>query len=345
MTEEDKVRRWISVANEQPNAKFNLAVLKYRNPQRDDIGDYIFSDIDIPEAKYNDAVIKYNEGNFNDALEQFESIEKGTLTEKVTLAVSLCHFAIGIKCLKGIKSEKAQALDHFQKAPKCDKSNLYIGVCYFYGYGIAVDRSKALEYFIQYEGEDLAQRLIPSCHFYIGKDLFENENFDDAITHFKEAEKGKIEEATVYKGNCLINKGEIDGGLSIFEEAKDEFKSAKEHFREYSYKFGIERFKNGEYEASLVYFEKAEASGKMEAALYIGLCNFDGKGTEENKEAAFKNFNKAADVVPLAKFYLGLCYILGQGVEQDKVKGIRLLEEAKNSGCEYAGSYLAIYNY
>lgn len=63
----------------------------------------------------------------------------------------------------------------------------------------------------------------------------------------------------------------------------------------------------------------------------VGLCYYNGKGIEVNKQEAVRYFSRAAlRKNGYAMAYLGIMYFLGDGVRQDYTLAYKFLSDAAN---------------
>ena len=65
----------------------------------------------------------------------------------------------------------------------------------------------------------------------------------------------------------------------------------------------------------------------------VGQCYFNGYGTSEDGNSAYKYFKQSADLGnPEAGYFTGWCLVLGRGVEADVENGLYYLDKAANAG-------------
>lgn len=82
--------------------------------------------------------------------------------------------------------------------------------------------------------------------------------------------------------------------------------------------------------------EEASASGSSFADSELGACYLYGLGAKQDFGKAFAILKNASQINSTAKTDLGLMYLKGQGTLKDEKKGVRLIEDAAETGDSYA---------
>ena len=95
--------------------------------------------------------------------------------------------------------------------------------------------------------------------------------------------------------------------------------------------------KNAGSNTSFAIFEELAEKGHLESQHNLGICYFNGHGTQKNPEEAVKWFRKAADRnLPDAMFMLGVCCYDGIGIEKNQTAGKELIRQAAGKGYQPA---------
>lgn len=95
--------------------------------------------------------------------------------------------------------------------------------------------------------------------------------------------------------------------------------------------------KNPGSSSSFAVFEELAGKGHLGSQHNLGICYFNGYGTQKNPEEAVKWFRKAADRnLPDAMFMLGVCYYDGIGIEKNQITGKELIRQAAEKGYQPA---------
>lgn len=92
---------------------------------------------------------------------------------------------------------------------------------------------------------------------------------------------------------------------------------------------GSQLYSDQEYKKAIDFFLKSADLGNPVALTSLGVCYFNGNGTEQSYSKAIEYFQKACDLVNSDGLVnLALCYDNGDGVEQDCSKAIELYQKA-----------------
>lgn len=96
------------------------------------------------------------------------------------------------------------------------------------------------------------------------------------------------------------------------------------------------------YTEAVEYFSLGAGKGDAEAKCCLGICNYIGKGTEQNYSDAFKLLKESSEGgCAEGTFMLGACYRTGRGTARDWKKAAELYQNAIENGCAGAASSLA----
>jgi TPR repeat protein len=205
-------------------------------------------------------------------------------------------------CRAPLASERTEALsatEPQEQAKDGDATAQYnLGICYYNGDGVAVDKAEAVKWLRKAaeKGHLQAQTLIGAFYFQgdgVAVDKAE------AIKWFRKAAVQGYPQAQSILGSCYF-KGE---GV-----AEDQAEAVK-------------------------WFRKAAEKGHPESQGMLGLCYFKGEGVAVNYAEAVKWFRKAAEKGrPESQTMLGMCYLNGEGVAADKTEAVKWLWKAAEQG-------------
>eukprot|EP00271_Cylindrocystis_brebissonii_P011646 TRINITY_DN29544_c0_g1_i1.p1 TRINITY_DN29544_c0_g1~~TRINITY_DN29544_c0_g1_i1.p1 ORF type:complete len:338 (-),score=47.55 TRINITY_DN29544_c0_g1_i1:317-1213(-) len=101
--------------------------------------------------------------------------------------------------------------------------------------------------------------------------------------------------------------------------------------RPYMIGLGVEK----DYAAALGLLSQAQAPrfSRDEAACYLGILYFEGKGVPRNREKAVELFRQAAEAkIALAQYKLGFCLYQGKGIQQDLKEAVSWFMMAAHQG-------------
>ncbi len=259
-----------------------------------------------------------------------------------------------------------QLIYYLEKSIECgiEEAKLYLGKCYYYGYGVCKDIDKCIKIVTE-----LALKKHIEAIMFLASIYYEDlKKYDEAVKYYKIASKLGNAEASYQIAYCAHNElGFKDNNdtrklamkyyklarKSVFEsyvgmgrlymvviDNRIEEKKAYQCFLKASklnvpegytflgdcYKKGIGVKKN--IKKSTKCYEKGVNLGSVRAHVELGDCYRKGIGVE-------KQYFKAAEYYKMAVNYnygpgfwkLGSCYLSGSGVIQDKKEAIRLFNE------------------
>lgn len=178
------------------------------------------------------------------------------------------------------------ALDYYSKAANMGlkEAQYDLAVLYYYGKGTAINKKKAAELL-----KPLAETRMPEAEellavmYFLGEGV--NRDYDMAFKYFQKGIVMQNEEALLYGGLCLVNKGNLDHE-----------------------KIG----------KVIKYWSKAAELGSSVAAVNLGLMYREGNLVAKDDHEAFKWFLMAAEKDHHdGIFYVGLSYAEGRGVEKN----------------------------
>lgn len=237
----------------------------------------------------------------------------------------------------GVPADKPRAIELFKKAAEggFGEAQAALGKCYSTGNGVPKNANEAFRLFslAAEQGVAIAQKDLAVCYKY---GLGTPENDALAAQWFEKAaengnDKAKICLAEIYaKGEGVAidrNKAE-----TIYKEiiAKGESNDCDDAV------FGLAQmyFDNpDERGKAFPFWQRLASRGNAEAKYNLGLCYFEGEGTEEDDSQAFFWWCHAAEE-GVAKAYMSLaaCYQYGLGTPENGALAVQWFEKAAESG-------------
>jgi uncharacterized protein len=101
------------------------------------------------------------------------------------------------------------------------------------------------------------------------------------------------------------------------------------------YREAVHLYKRLEFDKAADLFKAVAAQGHQRAAVFLGICYFDGKGVNRNRKHAFRCW-KQVEEHPYAIYYMGWCYDSGQGVNKNPALAIECYRRAAAKRCARA---------
>lgn len=265
---EDKQEKYVRLlemsADEVPYSKLLLGYLYTQ------INSGVDRNFDTANELWEEALADINEGDL--------------LTDgKIKCQAEACHIlAIVLSNKNNNSCDYQMALKYAEKAK--DLGNTYadneLGVMYYYGYGVEVDKNIAREHF---------------------KEAYDNKAglINYALTYYK----GDGVEQDYKKAFDLYMEGVDKGSLKSIERVGNA----------YCYGRGVDK----DYDKALEYYKKAAEGGFTDAMCDIAVCYSNGWGVEQNYDEALNWYKKAAALYDdNAMYKIGALYWNGKGVEQ-----------------------------
>ena len=157
------------------------------------------------------------------------------------------------------------------------------------------DYEEAIEYFSEAveRGDVMAQYYLAECYLKTDDDILE------AIDLCRKAANKGIPEAQFLLGKCydedLVGKWQYNDAKAM----KWYRKAAKQGFPEAQYKLAV-HYETGagvalNFQKALKYYREAARLGHKEALFRLGQCYYDGEGVEKNLKEAVEWWTKAAE--------------------------------------------------
>lgn len=215
-----------------------------------------------------------------------------------------------------------KAVDNYSSTDTPDSRQLAVlGMCYYEGTGVDVDRRKAAEYF----------------------ERAENGEFFAAVKNNTESKYWENAQCGIELTYCYCVNGALDKAfprlLSLVKYDPNALWA--QDYLARCYVNGKGTAKN-EKEAVRI-LENPANKGWHDSENLLGWCYYNGKGVEKNYVQAFYWWQKAAEspTYGIAQSNLALCYENGNGVEKDILKAYELYEKAAKNGNDVAKKALA----
>ncbi len=283
------------------------------------------------EENYKKGKSLYDNGNYSKAVEYFEMAAKQGLAD-AQYNLGVCYYYGD-----GVAEDEKKAVEYFEMAAKQGLADAQynLGVCYYYGNGVAVDYKKAVEYFemAAKQGYAAAQYNLGAC-YENGDGVAEDEK--KAVEYYELAAKQGYADAQYNLGFCY-EKG--CGVAQDYKKAVEYFEmAAKQGHVDAQYNLGV-CYENGygvaqDYEKAVEYYEMAAKQGHADAQCNLGECYYYyGDGIAEDYKKAVEYYEMAAKQGHAdAQCNLGRCYEAGYGVAQDYKKAVEYYELAAKQG-------------
>ncbi|RGB34412.1 hypothetical protein C1646_760550 [Rhizophagus diaphanus] len=285
-------------------------------------------------------------------------------------------YLLGLLYYYNIGTEEDSSTKAFELFLEASKNNysfaqVYLGQCYYDGYGIECNQNLAFNWFKKSaeSGNIMGQFYLGNCYVFEGVDENEKQVFElikdlaemgDINSQFKlgyyydkgigtEINKSKAFE--LYKIATEKGNNEAQYNLSICYQLgegvdKDE-KKGFELMKDlagkgnvgaqfelawfYDEGLGIEK----DFKKALYWYQKAAENGNRVAQYNLGECYELGIGVNKDEIKAFEFYEKSSENGYIcAKFILGYYYVNGIGTEINKEKGFKLYNEAAGSNIQ-----------
>lgn len=210
-----------------------------------------------------------------------------------------CNFLLGYFHYKGIRmgEDRTKAFELFHNAENQDHdlTLYYLGICYQYGYGTTKDENSAFNCFFKLSEKDIAAGHSRIGHCY-AKGIGVKNDKKLAIDYYEKAANNGNLAAKYNLGNCylvgkLVNK-DVKKGFELIQQT-------------------------------------AEIEFSLNGITMLGFCYHNGIGTQEDKEAAFKLYKKAANLGDkVAQYNLAQMYEKEDNTMKDINNAIRWYKES-----------------
>lgn len=142
------------------------------------------------------------------------------------------------------------------------------------------------------------------------------------------------------KGMSVFTAGKYEDAVEYFAAAKEKGHESANYYLGNSYYFIANQYQSNEsdenrYKKAIEYYKKSGELGFASAFIPLALIYEMGTGVKKNYKQAFKYYDLAASLFPVAKSRLGIFYYKGLGVERDYAKAVKLLEESLDANKTY----------
>ena len=229
------------------------------------------------------------------------------------------QFTVGKYLINIVEGEEV-AIDYLKNAANMGNINAQdrLGICYYYGYGVALDHQMGFEWFKKSAdaGCIKAQYHLFRPYFF-GNGTKKNEEL--ALEYCERAAKSGYRKAQFELGSYYHFK-DSNTAVHWFMQA-----ALSENGRELikNYPLSLEAIKSS--------FDGTEHPSAM---VFLGICFQEGKAVEKNEKLAFILFSIAAEKNDLKAVYrLGFCYEDGIGTEIDYKKAFEYYNKCIELEC------------
>ncbi|OJW50839.1 MAG: hypothetical protein BGO67_09985 [Alphaproteobacteria bacterium 41-28] len=273
---------------------------------------------------------------------------------------------------------------HYEKARDLEdaEASMLLGLNYYYGRGLAVDKKKARELFEEAKvrgHEDAQMSVLMGLIYEKGEGI--EQNFAEAKYYYQEARGLQYAEAFKLLGNLYYYGRGVDvdkrKAREFFEVAEARGHEDRQMFDHLALIYAKGEGAKQDYDKANSYYEKSRNLKRAGASVLLGLNYYCRRGWAEDKqkerkllEEAEKRGQKDGKILNAlgdkyyrsqdyqqAKSYfeegrnkgnatsirnLGLCYFEGKGVEKDLSKARELFEEAAEKGHKSGEMFYAL---
>lgn len=214
-----------------------------------------------------------------------------------------------------------------------------LGNAYYYGWGVSISYSKALEYYeyAHNKGYLIATYNLALHNFKINNFAYGRELIEQCINNGYSS--GYFPKGYGYqfgKYGYPIDKAKA---LSLYEIGANKLDIECNYFAGSMYMTGLSCTPN--YDKALKYLERAAMFGNVESKYLTGLMYFDKKYGKQFYAKALYNFEEAANLGHIkAMSYTGLCYLNGYGCLGDRERAAKYIKKASYNNDELAKKLL-----
>lgn len=246
-------------------------------------------------------------GVTRDIFKAVEYYEQGVALDDADCMVNLGCI---LETSKEYPNDKERAFELYTKAAEKDNKGLAynnLGTCYKRGIGTEVNFENALECYTK-AADMQCMEAYWNLYLYYMDEVCTPRDYVKAVEWLQ-----KGDEAGSLQCTYQITK-HIENGEGIDHDASKYF----------------------------FYMNKAASGGYEEAYLPLARCYLNGLGTQEDRNMAFKWYQKAADISVKGITALAQCYTYGIGTQQDYDKAVELYKIAAEQGDAQAQCDLGI---
>lgn len=203
-------------------------------------------------------------------------------------------------------------------------AQLYMGIAYYYGYGLPENKEKAVDLL-----ESMPETGNALNGVILGVYYIKQKEFEKGFYWLQQAADKGDANAAVLLGVCYENGVVVDENP---QEAAKWFTKGTEQNNDdaleqlgkcYFSGYGVDK----DIQKAITLFEKAAAQDNTNAQVMLGRCYTAGAGVAQNLMEAAKWFSLAAEQDDAdGQYYLGLAFLPGNGVEKDVEKAFHLFE-------------------
>lgn len=215
----------------------------------------------------------------------------------------------------------------------CLSGLVLIGECYYYGYGVEQNYSKAVKMYLR--GTEIGDmECMDNLAYCYSKGIGVNRDAKRAAELYETAAKLGFPKAQYSLGLCYLHGDGVPADVRlavdwISQSARNKCPEALNHM--------AKRFYCGDGvpmdgEMARKYASEAVAQGFANAYCTLALCCINGFGGAVDYEMAARLFKEGADKgSALCLCNYAICLLTGAGIDMDYAKGISLLKTARDS--------------
>ena len=209
-----------------------------------------------------------------------------------------------------------------------------LGVCYYKGQGVAVDKIEAVKWYRRAaEQNDAKGQFNLAISYANGEGVAKD--YVEAVKWFRKAAEQNIADAQYNLGICYakgdgVTKDEVEAAKWFRKAAEQDYANAQCELGLVNY-FG--RGVEKDFAAAAMWYRKAAERGNAKAQYNLGHMYADGEGVKKSDAQALIWYHKAAEQgYADAQYNLGVIYSDGRGVLQDYPEAVKWLRKAADQG-------------
>ncbi len=174
----------------------------------------------------------------------------------------------------------------------------------------------------------------------IGKQKFDNKEYDKAVHYLKKAAyKGHVEAihylAECYEDGYGVSK-DLKKAVELYKKSADAGYAESQYNVAY-FLFTGEGVENQDKRKSVYYLKLAVNQDHAKAKSLLGSFYLQGIGINQDHKKAVKLLKQAADAgIDTAEYILGHCYYYGKGVEKNDKTAFEYYKKSADKGCSDA---------
>lgn len=221
-------------------------------------------------------------------------------------------------------------------------SQFTVGMMYYLGNGIPLDRDEAVKWFTLAANQNLPKAQYQMGQFYNGLDA--NRDYENSIKFYDlAAQNGHIEAqvelAKIYASD-YFGSADLEASVKYYSMAAAQNHGEALYQLALAYRSG-RGIKRDEQKALKLFFDAAK-HGESRAYIFVGRMYETGQGVDLDFKTAAQYYEKGVqEGQAVAMYYLGIFYEKGLGVPRDRQKAIDLYKSAAEKGSSLARKQLS----